>query len=312
MHFKVYRLPSSRWFRYFATRIAHTLSDSTIPVSEIRYDLVDFIVMSLREMPEYKHHVSHHWNAMLRCVLHGDEHISRKNSGAKKSDNRINIVTQRVMIRMLVAAVQFEVMNIGQHSKGKDKVVPMNLIDDGDSEFLEAQRSALTTSFQSAAASTTAKSATSKNVATSNNAKAQEDLTMALLRELPQLLVSFKSDTSIVKSLTTLPLYFRMSTCFSFFVDIVGVRTLSNMVQSIISLLSSYLKQYQVFSICQAGRRTSRHYYRICQLYITIRRTLLYLQIVAKPLYFVQRLVMLAVTWRFLRSRNFGMTRCHD
>ncbi len=124
------------------------------------------------------------------------------------------------MIRMLVAAVQFEVMNIDQHSKGKDKVVPMILMDDGDSEFLEAQRSALIASFQSTAASTSSKNATSKNGATSNNAKTQEELTMALLRELPQLLVSFKSDTSIVKSLTTLPQYFRTYTCYSFHLDI--------------------------------------------------------------------------------------------
>lgn len=188
-------------------RVAHTISDSKIPVSEIRYDLVDFIVMSLREMPEYKHYVSNHWNAMLRCVLHGDEHHARKSSGSKTSENRINIVTQRVMIRMLVTAVQFEVMNIGSLSTGKDKVAPTTRLDDDDTEFLDAQRTALLGSFQSA--STTSSTTTTQKGTAAYNMKTQEDLTMALLRELPQLLVSFKSETSILQSLTTLPQYFR-------------------------------------------------------------------------------------------------------
>jgi hypothetical protein len=161
--------------------------------------------MSLREMPEFKHYVSQHWNAMLRCVLHGDEHHSRNSSKSNKKETRINIVTQRVLIRMLVTAVQFEVMNIGHHSTGKDKVVPMTRLDDDDTEFLDAQRTALIGSFQSASMTATN---TSKKAAASNNAKTQEDLTMALLRELPQLLVSFKSETSILQSLTTLPQYF--------------------------------------------------------------------------------------------------------
>ena len=193
----------------FVCRVAHTLSDSKIPISEIRYHLVDYIVMSLREMPEYKHYVSQHWNAMLRCVLHGDEHHSRKSTGSKKSENRINIVTQRVLIRMLVTAVQFEVMNIGYHSTGKDKVATMTRLDDDDTELFDAQRAALMTSFQSApstAAATTTH--TSKKAAMPNSAKTQEDLTMSLLRGLPQLLVSFKSETSILQSLTTLPQYF--------------------------------------------------------------------------------------------------------
>ena len=192
---------------FYFCRVAHTLSDSKIPISEIRYDLVDYIVMSLREMPEYKHYVSQHWNAMLRCVVHGDEHHSRKSTGSKKNENRINIVTQRVLIRMLVTAVQFEVMNIGHPSTGKDKVVPMTRLDDDDAEFLDAQRTAMIGTFQSG--STTAVT-TSKKGAATQNVKSQEELTMVLLRELPQLLVSFKSETPILQSLTTLPQYFCM------------------------------------------------------------------------------------------------------
>ena len=190
---------------FSACRVAHTLSDSEIPISEIRYDLVDYVVMSLREMPEFKHFVSQHWNAVLRCVLHGDEHHSRKSIESNKKETRISTVTQRVLIRMLVTAVQFEVMNIGNHLMGRDKVTPMTRLDDDDTELLDAQRTALIGSFMTTSSTFTNKS---KKAALSSNAKTQEDLTMALLRELPQLLISFKSETSILQSLTTLPQYF--------------------------------------------------------------------------------------------------------
>ena len=163
--------------------------------------------MSLREMPEYKQYVSNQWNAMLRCVLHGDEHHARKSTGSKKSENRINLVTQRVMIRMLVTAVQFEVMNIGNVATAKDKVTPMNRLDDDDTELLDAHRSALMGSFHSASVANN--SSITKKGTSANDVKTHEELTMSILRELPQLLVSFKSETSILQSLTCLPQYFR-------------------------------------------------------------------------------------------------------
>lgn len=158
-------------------------------------------------MPEFKHYVTQHWNAMLRCVLHGDEHHSRNRTDSNKKETRISTVTQRVLIRMLVTAVQFEAMNIGNRSSGKDKVAPMTHLDDDDIEFLDAQRTALVGSFQQSATATTTTNASKKST-TSNNTKTQEEFTMALLRELPQLLVTFKSETSILQSLTFLPQYF--------------------------------------------------------------------------------------------------------
>ena len=209
--------------------------------------------MSLREMAEFKYHVSNHWNAMLRCVLHGDEHHARKSSGSKTSENRINVVTQRVMIRMLVTAVQFEVMNIGNLSTGQDKVVPMTRLEDDDTEFLDAQRTALVGSFRSTSANI--KVSTTKQGTTANNLKTQEELTMALLRELPQLLVSFKSEASILQSLTSLPQYF----C-TLFIDLYETNQLTFFTFSILlqSILRSCLlqnMQYQVFSTYPVARR---------------------------------------------------------
>ena len=194
---------------------------------------------------------------MLRCVLHGDEHHSRKSTGSKKNENRINIVTQRVLIRMLVTAVQFEVMNIGHPSTGKDKVAPMTRLDDDDSEFLDAQRTAMIGTFQSG--STTAVT-TSKKGAATQNVKSQEELTMVLLRELPQLLVSFKSETPILQSLTTLPQYFCMFRHDSFIL-LQGFLfcQISYFLDSTPSMLFFFLLQYQVFSTYPVARRRCKH-----------------------------------------------------
>jgi hypothetical protein len=158
---------------------------------------------------------------------------------------------------MLVTAVQFEAMNIGNRSSGKDKVAPMTHLDDDDIEFLDAQRTALVGSFQQSATATTTTNASKKST-TSNNTKTQEEFTMALLRELPQLLVTFKSETSILQSLTLLPQYF----C-TFLPDLYHIISCTFSTK-FFTWYCFHFAQYRVFSTYPVERRMYKH---CCQTY---------------------------------------------
>jgi hypothetical protein len=165
---------------------------------------VDYIVVSLRDMEEYKHLVCSHWNAMLRCVLHGDDHhrnSTSNSSSGSQTNNRLSIATQRVMIRMLVTAVQLEVVICGGGSV-EESTTSSHMYEDMD--FVLARRAAFDGSFQLSGTNLPTKKSMS-----SNNMKSQEELTLSLLKELPRLLSSFKSETTIQQSLTLLPQYFR-------------------------------------------------------------------------------------------------------
>jgi cohesin complex subunit SA-1/2 len=177
----------------FFHRVAHTLSDSDIPLQNIHYELVDLIVLSLRDMPEHKHLVCN-WAAMLRA-LQGDEQNRRKS--ISKGDQRQDTVKQRVLLRMLVTAVTLEVTDAVTVD---ETIVDPDLID-----ARQAERKSLQ------ATSTKTKKPTIKS------STSHEELTLALLRALPDLLVSFKSETSVLQSLTTLPQYFRKFKLFFWF-----------------------------------------------------------------------------------------------
>ena len=136
-------------------------------------------------MPEYKHLVCN-WAAMLRA-LEGDE----RRKSITKGDQRQDTVMQRVLLRMLVTAVQLEVTN----AAAEDKTVL-------DPDLADARQAA------------NELSQTTNKLKTGSSS--HEALTLALLRALPELLVSFKSELSILRCLTTLPLYFRKSMLWLF------------------------------------------------------------------------------------------------
>lgn len=150
------------------------LFDDDIPVEQVAYSLTDLVVASLRSMKEHKPLVCN-WSAILRALQNDD----RKKSG----DQRIDTVKQRVMLRMLVASATFEMTDV---ASGLSVVDP---------KLVQAK--------SSAQEALRADKKQSKKDQTSH-----EDLTLALLRTLPDLLQSYKSENVVLQSLTELPQYF--------------------------------------------------------------------------------------------------------
>lgn len=125
---------------------------------------------------------------MLRA-LQGDEQRGRKS--ISRGDHRQDTVKQRVLLRMMVTAVTLEVTD----AVPDDKTIV-------DPDLINARQ----TERESLQATLTHKK---KPTRTSSQSSSHEELTLALLRALPDLLVSFKSESSVLQSLTTLPQYFR-------------------------------------------------------------------------------------------------------
>ncbi len=136
--------------------------------------MADLVVASFRDMKEHKALVCN-WSAFLRAL----QSDNRKKSG----DQRIDTVKQCVMLRMLATAASFEVPNVASG---------LSLL---DPKFAEAKATAQE-------ALQTEKKKPNKNQAS------HEDLTLALLRTLPDLLQSYKSENVVLRSLTELPQYF--------------------------------------------------------------------------------------------------------
>ena len=90
---------------------------------------------------------------------------------------------------MLVAAVKLEVAEAEAVTDCKEIVDP-DLVDARQAEHESLQT-------------------TSNKKPKKNSSSSHEELTLALLRALPDLLMSFKSETPVMQSLTTLPQYFR-------------------------------------------------------------------------------------------------------
>lgn len=166
-------------------RIAHSLSDNSIPSELIRYEKVDLVVQSLREMPDYKPLLSN-WAAMLRS-LQGED----RRKSISKGDQRQSIVTQRVLVRFLLTSVQTEVMVAA--TEYHESILDPDMVNAwlAKQGGLQIVRTGGAKSRKNAISST------------------HEDLTMALLSALPGLLATFRSETQVMQCLTSLPQYFR-------------------------------------------------------------------------------------------------------
>jgi len=141
-------------------------------------------VSALRAMPEHMS-LATNWSAMLRA-LQSDK--SRRKSSS--SDQRLDTAQQRILLRMFVTAVKMEVSDAEIESEA--------IVDPLMIEALQSNQDALVTA---QATKTKTKKQKTKN-------DSHEELTLALLRSLPDLLLRFKSETSVLASLTTLPQYF--------------------------------------------------------------------------------------------------------
>jgi hypothetical protein len=161
-----------------SSRIAHIIADGDIPTQLVRYHLADLVVSSLRNMPEYKHMVCR-WSAML-SALQGDDRRKSMNRG----DQRQHLVKQRVLMQMLVTSVRMEI-----------SVDEASAVHDADMVAARRARDELLLM-------------NSNEKKKGPSSSLHEDLTTALLRTLPELLVSFKTDKFVVQKLSALPEYF--------------------------------------------------------------------------------------------------------
>ena len=143
----------------FYLRLAGKLANGAIPIDKIRVHLTDYIVDSIREMPEHKYLVTN-WAAILKAMR-----VDRPKFGDLSS--REEVTKQRVLLRMLARGAELEIGS-----------------GDGDG-----------------------KSSGKRRRDSSDRGQPHEELSVVLLKSLPQLLEAFKGDVHALRSLTTLPAY---------------------------------------------------------------------------------------------------------
>jgi hypothetical protein len=206
---------------YTFSRIAHNLADGEIPVEQVRYELADLIVASLRTSPEHKALICN-WSAMM-SALDSNSKLDDEDEDDDDllSDSRLDAVKQRVLLRLIVCAAEMEVSALSGDGHANE-----------DPDLVEIHKST--------------QAGPKKKTESSH-----EELTLALLGALPSLLVSYKSETPVLESLTGLPQYFRK------FPGSFPLTVPTAVVDDPFSNFTCVLcLQYQVYSTCRAGRRT--------------------------------------------------------
>ena len=167
-------------------RIAHNLADGEIPVEYVRYELTDLFVTSLRASPEHRS-LSCNWSAMLR-LLENTTSGNMSDDDDSVQDRHLEGVKQRVLLQFLVSCAEKEVSSLTEN-------------ENMDADVMEARRS-----------SRNSVPAAKKKQKTSS---AHEELTLKLLGALPSLVTSYKTETAVLRSLTSLPQYFCRLDCAS-------------------------------------------------------------------------------------------------
>lgn len=208
-----------------ASYAAHAMTNGDIPIDKIQVDLADFLVQSLRDMPEHKILVSD-WNSMLRAIK--DDNAA-KTAHNVRAGERANVAKQRVLVRMLCHAVREEVSTVADENfllRGIDAEAVARNVEKKKS--VKPRRKATTMS------------------------REHENLSIAMLKALPNLLMQFKGDLAVTPELTKLPRYI-IPTVFSLpqrkqeFMSLIknlgdiylsssDTRILTNTAQSIVSL----------------------------------------------------------------------------
>lgn len=183
-----FAVSSSSSFPHCQHRTAEILSDSDIPMENIKFELSDFVVSSLRATEEYKPLMCN-WSAMLRALGGGGGGSA---SIVDKEAHRVEAVQQRVLLRMMVCAAELEVRDIASDGF---------LLSYIDGDLLAAQDTAAHVDGEKPPKKKKAKT-------TPHNSDSHEKLTAALLQALPGLLTSFRSETLVMQDLTYLPQYF--------------------------------------------------------------------------------------------------------
>lgn len=158
-----------------ATWITHCVAANHVPFEKLPYDRVAFVITSLRLCPE---HISlvENYPAMLRALKECGTNSS------SQSKLRLEVVQRRVVLEMLVASVEQEMPSLD------------NLEGVIDPALLNARRPV------------------EELLGASKKARKkdglQEKLTVAMLEVLPELLATFRTETDLIRGLTTLPKFF--------------------------------------------------------------------------------------------------------
>ena len=157
-----------------ASFAAHTMTSGNRPVDKIQVQLADYLVQSLREMPEHRSLVTD-WSAMLRAIK--DDKAATTASNVRAGE-KANVAKQRVLVRMLACAAREEVGSIAGESF---------LQQDMDTGSIEKKD----------------KKSTKANLL----GREHERCSLALLTSIPSLLLQFKGDLAIIPELVSLPRY---------------------------------------------------------------------------------------------------------
>jgi len=172
-----------------ASYAAHTLTNGPVPIDKIRVEVCDLLVKSLRSMPEHRGLVTD-WSAMLRAIKEDNAAATAHHVTA---GDRANVAKQRVLVRMLACAAREEVGSVAETA------------------FLH--RGADADAVESTSADAGSRPAGRGKKAPSMG-REHENLSIALLKALPNLLIQFKGDLAIIPELASLP-RFLIPTVFS-------------------------------------------------------------------------------------------------
>jgi hypothetical protein len=157
----------------------------------MRIHLTDYVVQSLRDMPEHAHLITD-WTALLEAI----QQDTRINQVQPQETQRTNVAKQRILLRMLATAAALEVGSLFE-----------NQDEDEDEGAIDADLVRVKHELQPPSP-VEAFSGGKKTKKKKGSSLPQESLTVGLLKALPQLLEAFKGDVVILKSLTKLPQYF--------------------------------------------------------------------------------------------------------
>lgn len=159
----------------FIPRLAHALTDGPCPTESIQIHLMDLIVYSVRSMPEH-HALMTNWTAMLKAILDDKAAITLNLTSA---GDRADVAKQKVLVRMLATAACVEVGSVTEN--------PTSILGEKGVHMMEEAGITNNSSFPIS--------------------QQWEELSIALLHALPDLLIKFIGDSATLASLTLLPRY---------------------------------------------------------------------------------------------------------
>lgn len=159
-----------------ASFAAHTMTSGNRPIDKIQVQLADYLVQSLREMPEHRSLVTD-WSAMLRAIK--DDKVATTASNVRAGE-KANVIKQRVLVRILACAAREEVGSIADESFLQQDMDVIDTIEAKDKK---------------------------KPPKANMPGREHERCSLALLTSIPSLLLQFKGDLAIIPELVGLPRY---------------------------------------------------------------------------------------------------------